>query len=99
MKGAQGAWRARRLPARLDQQAADLACALLADAPVLGRLAARLTDARVQPEIGDQLPRRRKRPISPTAASSAIAVTTLTPGIVIRRSASGSLSASAPRSG
>src|SRR3954467_1565295 len=35
--------------------------------------------------------------MSPIAASSAIAVTTLTPGIVISRSASGSLSASAPR--
>jgi hypothetical protein len=50
-----------------------------------------------QPKVANHVPRRRDRPISPIAASSAIAVTTLTPGSVISRNASAQLSASAPR--
>src|SRR4051794_25746354 len=61
VKGAQRAGGAGRLPARLDEQAADLGGALLADPPVL-RLAARLADPRIQSEVGDQLPWRAKAP-------------------------------------
>src|SRR3954453_21961064 len=48
VEGAQRARGAGRLPARLDQQAADLGGALLADPSVLGRLGAGLADPRIQ---------------------------------------------------
>src|SRR6516225_1310323 len=52
---AQRARAARRDPARLDQHAARVPAALLGDPPMIGWPRSGLPDARVQPEIADQL--------------------------------------------
>src|SRR5215831_12712153 len=54
-EGAQWPWRSRSSPGGLDEHAARMPTALLGDPPVVGRPRARLSDARVEAEIADEL--------------------------------------------
>ena len=54
-EGPQRTGRSRRSPGCLDQHAARMAAALLGDPSVIGRPRPRLSDARVQAEIADEL--------------------------------------------
>jgi hypothetical protein len=66
----------------------------LRDPAVRRRRAARLTNARVEAEVADELARPRERPTSPTAARNVAATITFTPGTVISRLICGEVSAS-----
>ena len=80
----------------LDEQPARVRLPGTADVTVTCSTLAGLADARVEPEIADELPRDAKRETSPITATIASAVIGPTPGIVISRRTSACSSAICP---